>query len=71
MSTNLVLLWGLNNCIIRPWVVWMGGDMPMIEIPPEFWSLIMMGFGVYGGARSFEKITSTVAGLLLNKSRRR
>lgn len=58
MSTNLVLLWGISNFVIRPWVIWFGGDMPTVEVPAEFWNLIMMGFGVYGGARTLEKITT-------------
>lgn len=54
--TNLVLLWGINNYIIRPYLMMWGIVLPDLHLPTELWTLIGLGFGVYGGARTLEKM---------------
>jgi hypothetical protein len=61
MVTNLVTVWGINNFILAPYLFWGWGiELPTLALPTEFWNLIMLGFGVYGGARTFEKVANTV-----------
>lgn len=55
--TNFVILWGVHNCILKPYIVFFWGvELPNVILPVEFWHLLGLGFGVYGGARSVEKI---------------
>jgi hypothetical protein len=55
--TNLIVIWGLNNFLIAPYVeFFFGSKIPLLGVPPELWNLILVGFGIYGGARTFEKV---------------
>lgn len=54
---NFVALWGLHNCVIRPYLMFLYGvSLPVIQLPVEFWNLLGLGFSVYGGARTIEKV---------------
>lgn len=66
-TSNLVIFWGVNNFIIAPWLQFYGINIPTVQIPAEFWHLITLGFGVYGSARTFEKISDNVLKYLNRK----
>jgi len=63
MLTNLVLFWGFNNFVFAPYLkIWFDITLPMLKMPAEFWALLMVGFGIYSGARTLEKIALTILG---------
>ena len=58
----------INNYIIYPYLVLFFAEAPMLEIPPDMWSLLKIGLGGYVVGRSIEKIADGdgVKGVLKN-----
>jgi len=47
-----------NNYILAPWVGYFGIEAPILEIPPEMWTLLTVGIGGYIAGRTIENTGS-------------
>ena len=57
----LMCLFGIiifNNYIFYPYLSLFFEEAPMLEIPPDMWSLLKIGVGGYVVGRSVEKVTA-------------
>lgn len=51
----------LNNFILSPWLAVFGVDAPVLDLPPELFTLMTFGVGGYIVGRSAEKVTPQLA----------
>lgn len=52
-----------NNYILAPWLGYAGVEAPVLEIPPEMWTLLTIGIGGYIAGRTIE---NTGSGMNIN-----
>lgn len=49
-----------NNYILAPWLGYAGVNAPVLDIPPEMWTLLTVGIGGYIAGRTIENTGSGV-----------
>ena len=52
----------VNNYIIAPYLGFFGYPVPVLDIPPDMWSLLQIGIGGYIAGRSAEKAVKIYKG---------
>lgn len=49
-----------NNYLLVPWANFFGVDAPILDLPPDIWTLIQIGLGGYVVGRSAEKVATAL-----------
>lgn len=66
-AANIVFMWALYSIFLVPIFGSLGISLPTVLIPTEFWQVYLLMFGIYGGARTVEKVTDSIMNFLAKR----